>query len=197
MPPITSPRYPAPGILLSLSGVVMCTALSRRLSRRSGREHRHVMFGSNTREGGSAVKRPQGFGLPPQETGNPRAKPGGHKRGGPRPQDTADPPHQDDALLTGRKGSRAARGIRFAVASTKPERETESDSEVVDSSPDGRRERRALLALERERRQYERQEIRRLPTFQRRRRRMWALGLGSVTVVVIAVWAIAYSPLFA
>src|SRR6218665_2691733 len=114
MPPLTSPRYPAPGILLSLSGVVMCTALSRRLSRRSGREHRHVMSGSNTREGGSAVKRPQGFGLPPQET--------------------AELSHQDDALLTGRKGRRAARGIRFAVASTKPERETESDSEVVDSS---------------------------------------------------------------
>src|SRR6218665_3102307 len=182
MPPITSPRYPAPGILLSLSGVVMCTALSRRLSRRSGREHRHVMSGSNTREGGSAVKRPQGFGLPPQETGNPRAKPGGHKSVVPPPQDTAELSHQDDALLTGRKGRRAARGIRFAVASTKPERETESDSEVVDSSPDDRRGRRALLALERERRQYERPEIRRFTTFQRRRRRMWALG---------------YSPLFA
>ncbi|PDQ34610.1 MAG: hypothetical protein B5766_10540 [Candidatus Lumbricidophila eiseniae] len=155
------------------------------------------MSGSNTREGGSAVKRPQGFGLPPQETGNPRAKPGGHKSVVPPPQDTAELSHQDDALLTGRKGRRAARGIRFAVASTKPERETESDSEVVDSSPDDRRERRALLALERERRQYERQEIRRFTTFQRRRRRMWALGLGSVTVVVIAVWAIAYSPLFA
>ena len=56
---------------------------------------------------------------------------------------------------------------------------------------------RALAAAERARRRYERQEVRRFTKRSRRRRLAWAIGLGSVVVLVVGVLAAAYSPLMA
>ncbi|WP_157002651.1 FtsQ-type POTRA domain-containing protein [Agromyces laixinhei] len=56
---------------------------------------------------------------------------------------------------------------------------------------------RELAAAARERRRYERQEVRRFTKRSRRRRIAWSVGLGSIAALVVVVAVGAYSPLMA
>ncbi|MEV1130635.1 cell division protein FtsQ/DivIB [Agromyces sp. NPDC049794] len=62
---------------------------------------------------------------------------------------------------------------------------------------DARAAKRALKAAARERRRYERQEVRRFTKRSRRRRITWAVAVGSILALVAVVAAAAYSPLMA
>lgn len=79
--------------------------------------------------------------------------------------------------------------IPVVAASVEPER-----SEVP---RDARAAKRALAAAARERRRYERQEVRRFTKRSRRRRIAWAVAVGSILALVAVVAAAAYSPLMA
>lgn len=79
--------------------------------------------------------------------------------------------------------------IPVVAASVEPER-----SEVP---RDARAAKRALAAAARERRRYERQEVRRFTKRSRRRRITWAVAVGSILALVAVVAAAAYSPLMA
>ncbi|MFD4421516.1 FtsQ-type POTRA domain-containing protein [Agromyces sp. NPDC058484] len=65
------------------------------------------------------------------------------------------------------------------------------------ASVDPRASRRALRAAARDRRRYERQEVRRFTTRSRRRRITWAVVVGSIVALVSVVAVGAYSPLMA
>ena len=62
---------------------------------------------------------------------------------------------------------------------------------------DARSARRALTAAARERRRYERQEVRRFTKRSRRRRITWAVVGGAVVALVAGIAVVAYSPLMA
>lgn len=62
---------------------------------------------------------------------------------------------------------------------------------------DGRSGRRELAAAARERRRYERQEVRRFTKRSRRRRITWAVVVGAVVALVAVIGVGAYSPLMA
>lgn len=62
---------------------------------------------------------------------------------------------------------------------------------------DARSTKRALAAAARERRRYERQEVRRFTKRSRRRRILWSVVLGSIAALVVVVVGVAYSPLMA
>ncbi|MDQ0895872.1 cell division protein FtsQ [Agromyces ramosus] len=64
-------------------------------------------------------------------------------------------------------------------------------------SGDPRAAKRALAAAARERRRYERQEVRRFTKRSRRRRIAWSVAIGSVLALVVVVVVGAYSPLMA
>lgn len=68
---------------------------------------------------------------------------------------------------------------------------------ATDSPGDTRAAKRALAAAARERRRYERQEVRRFTKRSRRRRITWAVVVGSVLAMVAVVGIGAYSPLMA
>lgn len=69
---------------------------------------------------------------------------------------------------------------------------------VPDDRPrDARSSKRALAAAARERRQYERQEVRRFTKRSRRRRLVWTVVLGSIATLAVVVIGGAYSPLMA
>ena len=75
---------------------------------------------------------------------------------------------------------------------------SEADASAPRAAPsDERAARRALAAAARERRRYERQEVRRFTKRSRMRRIAWIVGLGSVVVLVAVVVIAAYSPLMA
>ena len=62
---------------------------------------------------------------------------------------------------------------------------------------DPRAAKKALAAAARERRKYERQEVRRFTKRSRRRRIAWSIGLGAIAALVVVVAVGAYSPLMA
>ena len=62
---------------------------------------------------------------------------------------------------------------------------------------DERAARRAVAAAERERRRYERQEVRRFTHRSRMRRLAWIIGIASVVGIAVLAVAVAYSPLMA
>ena len=62
---------------------------------------------------------------------------------------------------------------------------------------DPRAAKKALAAAARERRKYERQEVRRFTKRSRRRRMAWSIGLGAIAALVVVVAVGAYSPLMA
>jgi cell division protein FtsQ len=70
----------------------------------------------------------------------------------------------------------------------------------VESTPvprDARSARRALAAAARDRRRYERQEVRRFTKRSRRRRITWAVVIGSIVALVAVIGIGAYSPMMA
>ncbi len=71
------------------------------------------------------------------------------------------------------------------------------DADVGAAPHDARSARRAVAAAARERRRYERQEVRRFTKRSRRRRIAWAVGVGSVVALVAVIGIGAYSPLMA
>ncbi|MCD2441930.1 FtsQ-type POTRA domain-containing protein [Agromyces sp. SYSU K20354] len=76
-------------------------------------------------------------------------------------------------------------------------REGAAESDVVGIPDDSRTARRALSAAARERRRYERQEVRRFTKRSRHRRVAWSVAGGAVALVTIGVVVGAYSPLMA
>ncbi|WP_448809829.1 FtsQ-type POTRA domain-containing protein [Agromyces bauzanensis] len=72
-----------------------------------------------------------------------------------------------------------------------------SEQASDDLPSDPRAAKRALAAAARERRRYERQEVRRFTKRSRRRRITWAVAVGSILVLVAVVAGVAYSPLMA
>ncbi|MBT2498455.1 FtsQ-type POTRA domain-containing protein [Agromyces sp. ISL-38] len=72
-----------------------------------------------------------------------------------------------------------------------------SGSAVAERSRDARSPKRVLAAAARERRRYERLEVRRFTKRSRRRRLVWTVVLGSIAALVAVVIGGAYSPLMA
>ena len=85
------------------------------------------------------------------------------------------------------------------VDPTSPGASERAPKTTSDSSTPGdpRAAKRALAAAARERRKYERQEVRRFTRRSRRRRIAWSVGLGAVVALIVVVAAGAYSPLMA
>lgn len=76
--------------------------------------------------------------------------------------------------------------------------ETGADADAAPPVPgDARSAKRALAAAARERRRYERQEVRRFTKRSRRRRVTWAVVVGALLALVAVVGVGAYSPLMA
>ncbi|MFF2273873.1 FtsQ-type POTRA domain-containing protein [Agromyces sp. NPDC058136] len=67
----------------------------------------------------------------------------------------------------------------------------------TDPKTDEKAARRALAAAERDRRRYEKQEVRRFTKRSRRRRLVWSIAGGAVALLVVVVVGGAYSPLMA
>lgn len=168
------------------------------------------------------MKRPQGFDRPaaprasrPPEAPRTSAAAG---RSAERPTRTA-PPVVADAdrvdtepiQVVAASAARRAAPTRPAVAADAGATEVlerlpstdEAASELApkpgadDVPTDPRMARRALAAAARERRRYERQEVRRFTKRSRRRRITWAVAVGSVLVLVAVVAGVAYSPAMA
>ena len=78
-----------------------------------------------------------------------------------------------------------------------PEGDRAAAGRVSGIASDSRGAKRALAAAARERRRYERQEVRRFTKRSRRRRIAWAAAGGAVALVTVGVVAGAYSPLMA
>ncbi|WP_243695205.1 hypothetical protein [Agromyces protaetiae] len=71
------------------------------------------------------------------------------------------------------------------------------DPEASAFSGDARAARRAVASAQRERRKYERSEVRRFTQRSRRRRMAWLIGIAAVVVVAGGAVGAAYSPLMA
>lgn len=84
-----------------------------------------------------------------------------------------------------------------ATGPASPPRASAPDEARRPSGRDERAARRALAAAERERRRYERQEVRRFTKRSRMRRIAWITGIGSIVGLAIVAVVVAYSPLMA
>ncbi|MFE5671428.1 FtsQ-type POTRA domain-containing protein [Agromyces sp. NPDC056523] len=79
----------------------------------------------------------------------------------------------------------------------RPAQAPNGSGERTPSGRDERAARRAIAAAERERRRYERQEVRRFTRRSRMRRIAWIVGIASVVGLAVLAVAVAYSPLMA
>lgn len=141
------------------------------------------------------MKRPQGFDRPtPRASRTESEAPRAGVRA-PRPAKTPSPaskPSPSSSVAT-TADHVATEPIPVVAASVEPERVDRPH----DAPSDARSAKRALAAAARERRRYERQEVRRFTKRSRRRRITWTVAVGSVLALVAVVAAAAYSPLMA
>lgn len=110
-------------------------------------------------------------------------------------------------VLTAREPRAQAEGARAATAGAARTDPTDAlpgpasveagDGELPGPPGDERAARRALAVAARERRRYERQEVRRFTRRSRRRRITWAVVVGTLVALVAVIGIGAYSPLMA
>ena len=156
------------------------------------------------------MKRPQGFDRPPAPRAAGRAAAGdAPASGAPRPGADPDRMSTEPIPVVAARGTATAidddaaaaireavttdlTGVRPDAASARPD-----PTGVPDAPGDARAAKRALAAAARERRRYERQEVRRFTKRSRRRRITSAVVVGSILAMVAVVGVGAYSPLMA
>ncbi|WP_448004385.1 FtsQ-type POTRA domain-containing protein [Agromyces bauzanensis] len=145
------------------------------------------------------MKRPQGFDRPTPRASRAGAEapdaPEAAVRRTPRPS----APRAPSPSIVAPADRVATEPIPVVAASVEAERDgPPRDGPPRDALPrDARAAKRALAAAARERRRYERQEVRRFTRRSRRRRIAWAVALGSIAALVAVVAIGAYSPLMA
>lgn len=156
------------------------------------------------------MKRPQGFDRPPAPRAAGRAAAGdAQASGAPRPSADPDRMSTEPIPVVAALGTATAvdddaaaaiseavttdlTGVRPDAASARP------DPAGKPNAPgDARAAKRALAVAARERRRYERQEVRRFTKRSRRRRITWAVVVGSILAMFAVVGVGAYSPLMA
>ncbi|WP_254431454.1 FtsQ-type POTRA domain-containing protein [Agromyces sp. Marseille-P2726] len=157
------------------------------------------------------MKRPQGFDRPPAPRAAVRTPPGKPPS---RPHDTPPPEvlgrrgqFDSDSVPTDPIPVLGGDGLdrpEGAAAPARHDAESDADGERSDAPVPSaanplsdRAARRALAAAARERRRYERQEVRRFTKRSRRRRITWAVVAGSIVALVATIAIGAYSPLMA
>ncbi|UOE44873.1 FtsQ-type POTRA domain-containing protein [Agromyces larvae] len=138
------------------------------------------------------MKRPQGFDRPPVRRA-PSTSDAPARRGEPAARAAA-----DGASDRARPGTDRDRVTTEPIVLPVPPERGPADAEAAPDLPaDGRAARRAVAKAARERRRYEKQEIRRFTQRTRRRRIAWLVAVGSVLLVVGGAVAAAYSPIMA